>query len=264
MFQCNRHILISDGSDKGREYYRCVFQRASESGHFFETDLFPDTLSLLGFFCAQYRMGNRIPLSLLDTDKNFGDGCRTSEALLKTDPETMIIIVSDTPELSPPQKKCLRPQVYFFRKPAPSDALYSLACTLLRNWNERLFLREDSVHSSVSREKIIFDEDGVSERMGSNRNLICMMMKVFVANVPKQLQQIKEKVKDGNMEEIKRMGHTIKGSSATAGAVAMQEIAFAIETAGKNGNLEEAARLIGELETAFEQMKQTAAEKGLI
>ncbi len=264
MFQCNRHILISDSSAKGREHYRSLFQREPEPGQSFETDIFPDTLSLLAFFCMQYRQGKRIPLSLLDTAKDFSDGCRTSEILLKTDPETMIIIVSDVSEFSSDQQKCLRPHVYFLRKPAPSESLYYLVCTLLRNWNARLCLREDTEKPQPDRGKIIFDENGVAERMDSNQNLIHMMMKTFVANIPKQLQQLKEKVKDRNMEEIKRMGHTIKGSSATAGAVVMQEIAFAIETAGKNGNLEEAARLTGELETAFEEMKQTAAEKGLI
>jgi len=244
MFQQNRHILISSGDSKGREHYRCIFQR--EQGQFFETDLFPDTLSLFGFFCAQYRVGKRIPLSLLDTDKDFSDGCRTSEALLNTDPETMIILVSDISEFSPDQRKCLRPHVYFFRKPAPSDALYSLVCTLIRNWNERLCLREKSVTSSVRKGKIIFDEQGVSERMGDNQNLIRMMMKVFVGNVPKQLQQLEEKVKNRDIEEIRRIEALLTTFSE------------------KSRNLEEAARLIRELKTAFEQMKQTAAEKGLV
>ncbi|MGE0083672.1 MAG: Hpt domain-containing protein [Desulfococcaceae bacterium] len=264
MFQPNTHILISEGSSEGRGHYRSLFRQGEHPCQSFETELFPDTLSLLGFFYAQYRVGKRIPLSLLDIGPNFGDGCRTAEALLKTDPETMIIIISDIPDLRPAQQKCLLPHIYFFRKPAPSEALYSLVSALLRNWNERLSLRKEPHNIPVNREKIIFDEKGVAERMGSNQNLIRMMIKIFIANIPKQLAEIKEKLKQGKAEEVTRMGHTIKGSSATAGAVSMQNIAFEIETAGKRGNLADAARLTGELETAFEEMKKTVAEKGLI
>ncbi|MEZ4527754.1 MAG: Hpt domain-containing protein [Desulfobacterales bacterium] len=264
MFQQNRHILISDKVPEGREHYESLFSSKKKGDPSFETDIFPDTLSLSGFFYAQYRQGKRIPLSLLDIGTDFTDGCRTAQALLKTDPETMVILISDMTELSPSQQKSLLPHIYFFRKSAASKSLHSLVSTLLRNWNERFSLREKFLHLPAAKEEIIFDEKGVAERMGNNRNLIGMMMKVFVTNIPKQLQELKEKVKDKNMEEITRMGHTIKGSSATAGAISMQEIAFGIENAGKNRNSEEAVRLIGELEAAFEEMKKTAAAKGLI
>ncbi len=262
MFRENRHILISDGNPEDRDYCQSLFRQREKTEQAFETDIFPDTLSLLGFFRSQYRQGKQIPLSLLNIGRDFGDGSRTAQALLETDPETMIIIISDMKELSPSQQKCLRPHVYFFRKPGPAESLHSLVRTLLRNWNARMQLRKDA--KLPNREKIIFDENGVAERMGNNRHLICMMMKIFTANIPNQLMQLQEKVKEGDTGEIRRIGHTIKGSSATAGAISMQEIAFGIETAGKNGNSDEAARLTGELETAFEEMKQTVAAKGLI
>ena len=76
-----------------------------------------------------------------------------------------------------------------------------------------------------------------------------------------RLENMGDALKSGDVERLRRDGHSLKGASANAGAVTVQEVALMIEEAGKSGDVDRAASLISEAETALQVFRQVVAEK---
>src|SRR5437868_11419592 len=62
------------------------------------------------------------------------------------------------------------------------------------------------------------------------------------------LQALHEAVAEGHPEPLKRAAHNLKGSSNNLGAHTVAALSAELETIGKNGTVERAARLVTRLE----------------
>jgi HPt (histidine-containing phosphotransfer) domain-containing protein len=82
----------------------------------------------------------------------------------------------------------------------------------------------------------------------------------FLEDMPRQMAQLKESVKEKNAGKAGSLAHKIKGASGNMGAYALQETAYAMEKAGKGGNVPELERLMPELEKRFDAFR-TAVEE---
>ena len=75
------------------------------------------------------------------------------------------------------------------------------------------------------------------------------LMLEFLSYIPKQLQILNEAVKIGDAKLVEREAHTIKGAAGNLGAKNLADSALKLELLGRNGNLENAEKLIVELES---------------
>jgi HPt (histidine-containing phosphotransfer) domain-containing protein len=57
-----------------------------------------------------------------------------------------------------------------------------------------------------------------------------------------------------------KVGHRLKGTAGVLGASKLHSLCFAIETAGKNGNAEEAAKIYPELQAEADRCIATVPE----
>jgi two-component system sensor histidine kinase/response regulator len=76
------------------------------------------------------------------------------------------------------------------------------------------------------------------------------IIRKFLEAMPNGVASIKAAVDRGDAEAVSREAHTLKGSSATFGAVRLATVCEALEQTGRNGNLDQAHPLIEELEEA--------------
>jgi CheY-like chemotaxis protein/HPt (histidine-containing phosphotransfer) domain-containing protein len=97
----------------------------------------------------------------------------------------------------------------------------------------------------IQRIQAIVDGDLVFERE---------LIEAFLSSTEVHLKALETALHEGNGEEVERRAHTIKGSSANAGARGMQEIADRIERIGASGSPAQGLELLPELTSEFERV----------
>jgi PAS domain S-box-containing protein len=79
---------------------------------------------------------------------------------------------------------------------------------------------------------------------------------LFLEDMPRQITILKERIARGLSEEARSQAHKIKGSAANVGAMDLKETAHAMETAGREKDMERLKSLLPELERQFESLKK--------
>jgi len=102
--------------------------------------------------------------------------------------------------------------------------------------------------------KQIFNRDDLHHRLGSDPELISMVIGVFIDDMPQQIKALKEAVKIQDAKEATRLAHSIKGAAANVGGESLQAAALKLEEAGREGNLPDMAMYLPELEQEVLQL----------
>ena len=104
-------------------------------------------------------------------------------------------------------------------------------------------------------EKEAFNRSALLGRLGGDEELFKKVIAVFMKDIPDQLEELKQGLSHKDASLVERQAHRIKGASANVGAQALSDVAFETEMAGREGNLDRAAPLVGNLEQAFERLR---------
>ncbi|MDY6909720.1 MAG: response regulator [Thermodesulfobacteriota bacterium] len=109
---------------------------------------------------------------------------------------------------------------------------------------------------SVPDSRKILDWESLVLRLGGDVELAQDILVGFIEDAPKQMAALRAALEAGDAEALRRNAHTLKGSSANVSATALQDAAFAMESAGVRGDGEAATSAMVELEKAFECLRQ--------
>jgi len=82
------------------------------------------------------------------------------------------------------------------------------------------------------------------------------LIETFLSDSEEQIRGLEVALGEQDAEEVRGRAHTIKGSSANAGAKVMQELAYQMETIGADKELAQAPDVHSELKDAFEQARE--------
>ena len=93
----------------------------------------------------------------------------------------------------------------------------------------------------------------VLDRLKKNMGDINPVIKVFLGSLPDRLEMLKQAVEALDHEEVRRIAHTLKGSSSQFGAVYMSTLCFQAETMAKNKQMEN-------IQGVFEKINQAASQ----
>lgn len=102
----------------------------------------------------------------------------------------------------------------------------------------------------------VFDKAVLMEQMMDDEELVQTIINAFLEDIPKQIEALKGYLEAGDAAGAERQAHTIKGASANVGGEALREIAFSMEKAGKAGEMERIKALMGDMLSAFEQLRE--------
>jgi len=105
-------------------------------------------------------------------------------------------------------------------------------------------------------EEDVFDRSALLERVGGDKDLLNEIIAMFIEDIPVQLEELKQGIRENDAAVIRGQGHKIKGASATVGAEAMRQAAYEIELAGTHGKLDSVSGLVANLEQEFERLKE--------
>jgi CheY-like chemotaxis protein len=102
----------------------------------------------------------------------------------------------------------------------------------------------------------VFDKTALMRRLMGDEELATIIMAGFLEDIPLQIQTLKDYLDAGDAAGVERQAHTIKGASANIGGEALRGLAFGMEKSGKSGDLTAIQERMGELEAAFERLRE--------
>ena len=77
------------------------------------------------------------------------------------------------------------------------------------------------------------------------------LIEMYLEDANEHVQAIGQCISDGDVTQLSRAAHTLKGSSANIGAVKVQEAAYKLETTAHSGDLGAASGILTEIKEAL-------------
>jgi HPt (histidine-containing phosphotransfer) domain-containing protein len=94
-------------------------------------------------------------------------------------------------------------------------------------------------------------------------NILCELIDIFLAETPRQIDALRQAIKEGNAAVLWRVAHTLKGSSGNLGADHLSAACSELEKLAKTGAVDDADKLLAAVETELrEAERHLTAEKG--
>ena len=107
----------------------------------------------------------------------------------------------------------------------------------------------------------IFDRNSLLKRLLDDTDLVDISLKVFVADMPKQISALRTCLELANVIEAGRISHRIKGAAANIGADRMMNIAQQMEKLADSNDHSRLAPLLAQLEQHFSEFERYVNEK---
>jgi PAS domain S-box-containing protein len=108
---------------------------------------------------------------------------------------------------------------------------------------------------------VVFDRAGLLERVMDDESLAQVVTETFLDDIPRQIEALRGYLDASNAASAERQAHSIKGASASVGGEALRALAFAMEKAGKAGDLGSVRARMDDLEREFVRLKEAMAEQ---
>jgi CheY-like chemotaxis protein len=83
----------------------------------------------------------------------------------------------------------------------------------------------------------LFDWDQAREQLGGSEAMIVDLAALFVEECPKLVQAVQDAIDQGNLAELRRNAHTLKGSARVFFAQPTVDAAYRLEMMGRHGDL---------------------------
>jgi HPt (histidine-containing phosphotransfer) domain-containing protein len=106
------------------------------------------------------------------------------------------------------------------------------------------------------KELAVFDRAAFMNRMMDDKDLARTILDGFLEDMPGQITQLKNHLAVGDACLVEQQAHKIKGASAVVAGEALRAVAWAMEQAGKAGDLKGARDRASDLDTQFNALKE--------
>ena len=125
---------------------------------------------------------------------------------------------------------------------------------------------EKAVASPPKEEVPVFNRAAFLERLMNDEQLARTIIESFLEDLPVQVKHLKDAVAGGDIRQIERQAHTIKGASSNLGGEALCALALGLELACKAGDTALVAARMAELDARFDALmsalrKETASPR---
>ena len=99
----------------------------------------------------------------------------------------------------------------------------------------------------------VLDVQGLRRRCMGDLDLMQSVLKLFVERMPMELKTIEEALQVRDLEQMARIAHRVRGTSASMSANAIARAAGAIEDAGRQGQLSDLPANVEHLRDEWEK-----------
>jgi CheY-like chemotaxis protein/HPt (histidine-containing phosphotransfer) domain-containing protein len=102
----------------------------------------------------------------------------------------------------------------------------------------------------------VFNRANLLARVLGDQPLADRIIRGFLTDLPRQIERLRTLLEQGDAPGVERQAHSIKSAAASVGGEMLCVTAFALEMAGKNGELHRVTNGLAELQTQFDQLRQ--------
>ncbi len=209
-------------------------------------------------------------LVLMDVQMPEMDGIEATKAI--RDPQSrvlnrqVIIVAMTAHAMQGDREKCVQAGMDdYLAKPIERPALIAVLSKWLKPKGEldQLVVSkpEEKVVLINREEKLtVFNQAAFMDRVMNDKDLARTILDGFLEDLPGQITQLKNHVAAGDARIVEQQAHKIKGASATVGGEALRAVAWAMEQAGKAGDMDAARARVSDLDAQFNALK-VALEK---
>ena len=118
----------------------------------------------------------------------------------------------------------------------------------MKNWLKKNEEKEQEFHSSSSKSSDeswqIFNYSEFLDRVMGDQELALSILDEFVGLIGQHGEKLQQAVESGDHENVRQIGHLIKGESGNISAPSLYESSHAMEKAGKSQNSTEQNELL--------------------
>jgi HPt (histidine-containing phosphotransfer) domain-containing protein len=94
------------------------------------------------------------------------------------------------------------------------------------------------------------------ESTGGDPDFLAELIDIYLDDAPRQVAAMRDAVLSGRIEDLVRPAHTLKGSSASIGAIELSELDRALELAAREGAVDDPAAAVDAIEAEFGRVRE--------
>ena len=200
------------------------------------------------------------------------DGYATTQAIRQREGETRhtIVIATTANAMKGDREQCLAAGMDdYLSKPVRKE---DLAAKLLY-WSQILIASSSQLHRPPAPSAVERDPDSevpsqlsestdelinwsyLEQVSGGNKDFEQELLQAFVQMMIPRIQSLKAAVVNQDFQQVERIAHNIKGSSTSSGILTLEAVTSELEKQGRSQTLNQADRLLTELEVEFERVQ---------
>jgi CheY-like chemotaxis protein len=102
----------------------------------------------------------------------------------------------------------------------------------------------------------VIDGARLLERVGGDRRALAEVARIFLADAPRRMREIRRAIAKGDARALRGAAHTLKGAVSNFGADGAVEAAFELQKIGERAQLEEAPAALERLEAELKAVRR--------
>ncbi len=110
----------------------------------------------------------------------------------------------------------------------------------------------------------IFDKEELMNRVGDDEPLCRAVLAVALKEIPDNIVKLKEGLQENDAKITRMSAHSIKGMAANIAAHGLRDVAYEMENAGRQEDMEKVRSLMPDLEKSLEIFQRLLYDSGLL
>lgn len=127
----------------------------------------------------------------------------------------------------------------------------------MKNWLQKEKNEENGASDKALQ---VLNFNDFLDRVMGDKDLAVSILEEFAGLIGGHAEKLRQAVESGDHENIRQIGHMIKGESGNISAPALYESSYAIEKAGKSENSSEQKQILPVLLTDIDNLKEAIRE----
>ncbi len=211
---------------------------------------------------------NPYDLILMDVQMPEMDGFEATENIREwenTVQKHTPIIAMTAHAMKGDEKMCLEAGMdAYITKPIQPQALIETIENLLQRYQDANSANEEEGEeedSDETQKAEVFNRSSLLQRVENDEELCDELISLFLEDIPKRLEGIEEALKEEDYNQIARMAHSIKGSSANIEAQQLRDSALQLEVCAKSDtheNIQGYYEMVAQCFQKFRELTQPA------